>query len=255
MTGVSNLDDTISMQFTTKLRQRIGLSLSAIHYLAPFGRSHLCQTPFTLRFCQSSDPESNRERVKLLSEEPQNTETFPGAYKRIEFLPILNNGYSSDKQQRVLDTLVGIAESEECAKAFASAGLKSVKDLILGGLVVGSSSFLRDPDYNSTSGITEAARQLNLGAVGSTAAQGFTIRDILDDPRLGVQTNDGRARIFLNASAFGGGVLSLREVLVHELIHVAGKRGKDPSTIGAFFGEDDLSWFSPFYKNLLKACR
>jgi len=130
-----------------------------------------------------------------------------------------------------------------------------VKDLILGGMVIGPSTLLLHPDYNSTTGITEAARQRNVGAVGSTAAQGFTIRDILDDPRLGVQTSDGRARIFLNGSAFGGGALSLREVLVHELIHVAGVRGKDPGTLGAAFGSDDLDWYKPFYRNILAACK
>jgi len=58
----------------------------------------------------------------------------------------------------------------------------------------------------------------------------------------------------LNTSAFGGGALSLREELVHELIHGAGIRGRDPGLIRSLFGQDDLSWYS-HYNEILKACK
>jgi hypothetical protein len=107
-----------------------------------------------------------------------------------------------------------------------------------------------DPNNASRIGITEAARARDVGSVGSTSTQAITIRD---HPGYAPDTADGRARIFLNSSAFGGGVLSLQEVLAHELIHVAGVEGKPPGLLGSLLGRDDLSYYK-YYDSILKAC-
>lgn len=102
----------------------------------------------------------------------------------------------------------------------------------------------------SSIGITEAARARDLDQVGYTSVQGITIRD---HPGHDPDTTDGSARIFLNTSAFGGGYYSLQEVLVHELIHVAGVEGVDPGWFWEKIGYHDLSHFEG-HDEIMEAC-
>lgn len=97
--------------------------------------------------------------------------------------------------------------------------MNTVAGLIVNGIVIGPASLLSNPDNTQMIGITDYARQRDVSAVGSTAIQAFTIKNW---PGHKDDTLDTRARIFLNGSAFSGGKYYLREVLVHELLHVAG---------------------------------
>jgi len=142
--------------------------------------------------------------------------------------------------------------SQKCDDAFHNAGLASPADIIFKtGVTVGPASLLLNPDNARSIGITESARARDVGSVGSTAIQAITIRD---HAGYAPDTTDGRARIFLNASAFGGGVLSLQEVLAHEFIHVANIEGRPPGFFGTLLGHDDLSYYK-YYDSILKACR
>ena len=202
------------------------------------------------RWIPSYFTDSSGEVSEIGGEYTNPQESFPGAYGRIKFLRA-DESYGESKQQTILDTLVSLAENGNCAKAFKDAGLATIKDLIQGGLVIGGGSLLQDPRDAASIGITEAARARDAGAYASTAIQAVTVRD---HPGKTPDTTDGRPRIFLNASAFGGGALSLREVLTHELIHIAGADAKDPGILGTLLGRDDLSYYK-YYDSILKACK
>jgi RHS repeat-associated protein len=168
----------------------------------------------------------------------------------VKFLPAVGS-YDSRDEDLIRQTLTSIAQSTTCAAAFTKAGLNTVAGLILNGIVIGPATLLLSPDNVNMIGITEYARRRDVGAVGSTEIQAFTIRNVRGFAN---DTTDTRARIFLNSSAFRGGALSLREVLVHEFIHVAGVLPKPPGFFGQLFGEDDLSHYK-HYKEIMDACR
>lgn len=166
----------------------------------------------------------------------------------IKLLP----GFSDTIQQRILQTIRSISDNKNCAEAFRKNGLNPVAGLVVNGLVIGQATLLSNPDNTAMIGITEDARRRDLAGVGSTDIQAFTTKDWP-----GVRekyTTDGRARIFLNASAFGGGKLSLREVLVHEFLHVAGWPPAEVGFFGELTGKTDLSHYKN-YETIMAACK
>jgi hypothetical protein len=165
----------------------------------------------------------------------------------IKLLPGLN----PDQEKRIGDTLDSIKKSAKCAEAFAKAGLTDITGLILHGIVIGPATLLSNPDNTQMIGITEGARQHYVGVVGSTQIQAVTL---LNSPGYATETLDTRARIFLNASAFSGGTLSLREVLVHEFLHVAGWKAEDVGVLGTLLGKTDLSHYEK-YNEIMAACK
>ena len=183
--------------------------------------------------------------VSLGAQAPQNSD-------RLKFLTP-RGSYDENQEKLVRKTLGDIADNEKCAKAFIAAGLTDpLTNMIKKGLVIGPATLLTNPDNVNYIGVTEAARRRDVEYVGSTSVQAITIRD---HPGYLPDTTDGRARIFLNSSAFGGGRFSLREVLIHELIHVAGVDAKEPSWWGKTFrGEHDLSYYE-HYESIMEACK
>ncbi|HVQ36179.1 MAG TPA: RHS repeat-associated core domain-containing protein, partial [Pyrinomonadaceae bacterium] len=160
-------------------------------------------------------------------------------------------GFDSDREKEMLQTLEDMQRSSKCAEAFANAGLTAIAGLIQHGIVIGPATLLSNPANTQMIGITEHARQREVGAVGSTAIQAFTIRNwpgFIDD------TIDSRARIFLNSSAFRGGRHSLREVLAHEFLHVAGWRPEQVGIFGTLTGKTDLSHYAK-YDEIMAACK
>ena len=148
-------------------------------------------------------------------------------------------------------TLDSITESAKCAAAFAAAGLTDAAGLILHGIVIGSANLLLNSANTQMIGITDYARNRDLPAVGSVAIQAITINN---QPGKKPDTLDTRARVLLNNSAFGGGKYSLREVLVHELMHVAGWPGEQPGFFANIWGDTDLSHYDK-YDEIMEACK
>ena len=167
----------------------------------------------------------------------------------VEFLPRISDGYNAESEQRARDTFAEIVFSDQCAKAFKAAGLATPFDLMAKGIVVGSAQYLKTQALGAQAGITEGARLRDRGAIGSRGIQAFTARD-----KPGQQeTVDGRPRIFLNLSAFNGGTYSLREVLTHELIHVAGIPPQ-PGILGSLGLSHDLNGYE-HYDAIIMACK
>jgi YD repeat-containing protein len=204
---------------------------------------------------QGSDNRDRKKSKRRPRQDPRLSEPSPTTSQKskagVEFLPSVGS-YGEREREQVKETLANIVLSDPCAKAFKDAGLKTPFELLMKGIVIGPASLLTNPDNVNMIGITEQARQRDVHIVGSTSIQAITIRD---HPDHAPDTTDGRARIFLNASAFGGGVLPLREVLVHELIHVAGIEAKDPGFFGGYIlGRNDLSYYDK-YQAIIDACK
>lgn len=166
-----------------------------------------------------------------------------------EYLPP-GGSYGPGKEKDIKNALDNILYNGACADAFQRAGLETPAGIYSKGLVIGPATLLLDPNSVSRIGITEAARSRDVGSVGSTQIQAITIND---HPGYAPDTTDGRPRILLNASAFGGGALSLQGVLAHELVHAAGIIGKQPGFFGSLFGRHDLSYYK-HYDSIMKAC-
>jgi hypothetical protein len=163
----------------------------------------------------------------------------------IKFLP----GFSENQENEVYDTLQSIRESEPCAQAWAKYRGFTPGDLIDKGLLLGLAVLLRGS--NQQIGITEASRARHASIVGSVSVQAVTIRNW--PGYTNELLSDSRARVLLNLSAFGGGKYSLREVLVHELLHVSGWRGEVPGPWATLMGATDLSHFKD-YEKIMDAC-
>lgn len=141
--------------------------------------------------------------------------------------------------------------SEACLQAFKDAGfdLKALGDK---GFLIGSSTLLTDRSItDAQSGLSSAARQAAVQKLNSSSLYGLTIT--LNSG------SDQRPRMFFTQDAFtAGGVFSsaessLRQVLIHELIHAAGAQGKNPSW-WSWLGYDDLSYMQKQYNKIEKAC-
>jgi hypothetical protein len=107
--------------------------------------------------------------------------------------------------------------SDPCTSAFVSAGLTPPSDLLGRGVVIGPATLLANSSAENLRymGITEFARQRDVGYVGSNWTKAVTSRD---HPGYAPDTSDGRPRIFLNSSAFE----NLGDYLRHEFIHAGG---------------------------------
>ena len=151
---------------------------------------------------------------------------------RIEFLRdhTSNSSYGSGKEELIRSIVDGML-SDPCTKAFKDSGLTPPSKLLEKGVVIGPASLLNNSNAGNLKymGITESARKRDVGAFGSNSIKAIIVRD-----RSGIAfTDDGRPRIFLNASAFGA---SLGDYIRHEFIHAGGAPAK-PN----FFGSD-LYW-------------
>ena len=163
-------------------------------------------------------------------------------------------GFDTAQEERIRQTLNSIQENSRCAAAFAAALGIQPAGLIAQGIVIAHAGLLFNPDETQRIGISENARQraFKQGAVGSEGIQAFTFRNNYGPGYPTNDTVDPRARVLLNASAFSVGTYSLREVLVHELLHVA---GWPPSGwLRSKFNRTDLSHYDK-YDEVMAACK
>jgi hypothetical protein len=142
-----------------------------------------------------------------------------GPQNPVEFLQdhTSRSSYGPGKENEI-KRIVDRMTNDSCTKAFESAGLTSPKTLLGRGVVIGPASLLADSSRENLNymGITEFARQRDVGVYSSGTNRAVTIRD---HPNKIPDTVDGRPRIFLNASAFGS---DLGDYVRHEFIHAGG---------------------------------
>lgn len=141
-----------------------------------------------------------------------------------------------------------------CTQAFTDAGLRSPYDsVVISGVVFHPAEDLYIYRAKALGLRDERTRKAYAWAFGSGRAQAGTVSPV----RYGVVlTTDKRSRVFLHETAFYGesfwaGTFSLREVLIHEFIHVGGQ----PSTPG-WLGplRHDLAGFA-YYNQIMQACK
>ena len=138
---------------------------------------------------------------------------------RLEFLQD-NDGSTSygPRKEGLISQIIKSLLSDACNNKFAEAGLKTPRDLLRNGIVVGPSSLLLDASSANLRymGITEYARNRDAKNANHPRTSGVTIRDY---PGFKPDTVDGRPRIFLNTPAFDMLAYTIR----HEFIHAAGQ--------------------------------
>ena len=175
--------------------------------------------------------------------------SFAPQQSKLEFLPA-GGSYDKSQEELLRKTLGDIAiDNDKCAKAFHDAKLRDPLTLMIEiGLVFAPATSLRQPGTSlfGISGETLKRARLSTEAKGT---DGFTVTNREGDPR---------PMIFLNSYAFDGSGKSLREVLVHELIHAAGIpewEGAKWYYAGYQTGmADDLKYYE-HYKSIMDACR
>ncbi len=141
-----------------------------------------------------------------------------------------------------------------CTEAFITSGLRSPYEVVVTTGVV---------FRPSTDVYTHSARELGLRdertrkAYAMEFSSGRAQAGTVSPMRRGIAlTLDGRARVFLHDTAFYGesfwlGTISLREVLIHEFIHVGGQP-PTPGWLGPL--RHDLAGFA-HYSRIMQACK
>jgi hypothetical protein len=138
-----------------------------------------------------------------------------------------------------------------CTAAFFKAKLRSPLEVVTEeGVVIRPSVDLYKYSAEELGLVSDVTRREYCEEFSSCRSQAGTVSARLYGVR---RTTDGRGRVFLHDTAFQGewfifGRLSLRDVLVHEFIHVGGQ----PPTPGWFF-QHDLAGFE-HYDEIMQAC-
>lgn len=160
--------------------------------------------------------------------------------------------FTSQQRRQIMDEASSLF-TKQCSEAFIAADLLTPTEVVLNSEVV---------FYPATDLYIYDAGQLGLRAERTRKAYALEFSDghsqagTIRAKRRGVpMTTDGRPRIFLHDTAFYGesfllGTVPLREVLVHEFIHLGGQ----PQTYG-WLGplRHDLAGF-PHYNRIMEAC-
>lgn len=144
--------------------------------------------------------------------------------------------------------------TDRCTEAFITADLRSPYEVVVTtGVVFRPSTDVYTHSAGESGLRDERTRKAYAIAFSSGRAQAGTVTPM----RRGIAlTLDGRARVFLHETAFYGesfwlGTLSLREVLIHEFIHVGGQPPM-PGWLGPL--RHDLAGFA-HYSRVMRACK
>jgi hypothetical protein len=155
---------------------------------------------------------------------------------------------------KITNILFDIFGDPGCVEAFEAVGIDLAK-IWNKGFYIGSSTLITD------SGITDAQVKLPSHVRAAYRSrlknQGYFSKILASTITL--EGNDDIPRIFITHNALAPGLFSsveskLKDVLIHELIHVGGKPGQDPGW-WKFLGYDDLSYMQKEYQNILDQCR
>ncbi len=180
-------------------------------------------------------------------EQPEISVIDESFYYRIEFINF------NEKEKVLIREAMAPLATPRCNDAFRRAGLRSPLEVVLkDGVVIRPSYDLYRFPVKELGLVDDRTRRAYMDKFSSGNAQAGTVSAVLYGTR---RTLDGRARVFLHDTAFFESTLfrrlSLREVMVHEFIHVAGQ----PSTPG-WLGclQHDLAGFAP-YDETMEACQ
>jgi hypothetical protein len=155
---------------------------------------------------------------------------------------------------KITNMLMDIFGDEDCKKAFMDAGI-DLAAVWKTGFYIGSSTLITDnavtDAQTSLPGNVRQAYRDHLKANSGLFSKVVASTVFLE--------GDSRPRVFLTHNAIAPGFFSsaedtLKNVLIHELIHVGGKTGKD-SGIWKYLGYDDLSYMQREYKNIVRNCQ
>lgn len=157
------------------------------------------------------------------------------------------------QKQRIMDDASSLF-TKRCSEAFITADLLSPTEVVLNSEVIfRPSTDLYIYKARELGLRDELIRKTYAAQFSSGRAQAGVVRAM----RRGIpMTVDGRPRVFLHDTAFYGksillGTVPLREVLIHEFIHLGGQ----PQTYG-WLGPlgHDLEGF-PHYGRIMEACK
>ena len=161
--------------------------------------------------------------------------------------------FTPDEERRIREAMSPLFTGR-CSQAFADAGLRSPREVVLkSGVVFRPSADLYNYSARKLGLADERTRELYASEFSSGRAQAGTVSPMFKGVRL---TVDGRPHIYLHDTAFLGGSsffrrLELREVLIHESIHAVGQ----PPVPGWLRPlQHDLAGFA-HYNRIMKACR
>lgn len=156
--------------------------------------------------------------------------------------------YNEDERKRLEAELLAVIGSDKCAKAFGDAGLTMVPSIVMSGLVIAPASILANPGDSllGLTGDTLKAARLRVDTRNkANGHEAFTYT--------GNRDGDSRPIIFMNHGAFDGSGMPLREVIVHELMHAAGRPARDDYTVQMGVVHD-LYWDKD-YQKIIDACK
>jgi hypothetical protein len=161
--------------------------------------------------------------------------------------------FSPGRERQTVEAASSLFKGK-CTQAFTDAGLRSpYESVLISGVVFRPAEDLYIYSAKALGLRDERTRKVYAWAFSSGRAQAGTVSPL----RRGVAlTTDGRARVFLHETAFYGesfwlGTFSLREVLIHEFIHVGGQPSS-PGWLGPL--RHDLVGFA-HYNQIMQACK
>jgi hypothetical protein len=166
---------------------------------------------------------------------------------------IVLNHFSRGEATHIRAAMSTLA-TPRCTEEFDRAGLRSPLQVIIeDGVVMYRSEDLYLYSANQLGLVSEQTRHAYAVQFSSGRAQAGTVSATLFSTQL---TLDGRSRIFLHDTAFIGesfllGTYSLRDVLIHEFIHIGGQP-PTPGLLGSF--RHDLAGYK-YYDDIMAACQ
>jgi hypothetical protein len=162
----------------------------------------------------------------------------------------VNRAYNQDKWNPIiLKLLRELENAPPCENAFNEAGI-DLKQLLGNGIIIASADIM-GADTAEGLTLTEAAKNQGQHIVDDPNVPAFTTTNFNGQPQT---VTDGKPHIFLNAMAFSGGEVYLREVLAHELVHAGGFPPRKPGLIARLIGGQDLDYMGSSFKNIMRDC-
>jgi hypothetical protein len=182
-------------------------------------------------------------------EQPEIIVVDESFYYRIEFINF------DEKEKALIREAMTPLAAPRCNDAFRRAGLRSPLEVLLkDGVVIRPSYDLYRFTVKELGLVDERTRRVYMDQFSGGNAQAGTVSAVIYGTR---RTLDGRARVFLHDTAFLESTvyrrLSLRQVMVHEFIHVTGQP-PTPGWFGCLRRGRDLAGFAP-YDEIMEACR
>lgn len=150
-------------------------------------------------------------------------------------------GFSDDQSKTIVDSLVFMVMTKDCADAFKNANRQTPAEVIRDrGVVFAHNELLQSSANNKALGISEPVRN-RINSLQSVFSRGFTIFEL-----------PGPVYTFFNNGSFTSEAYPASEVMVHERIH-GSNVNPTYSLWGIFSGGHDLTGYA-HYDEILRSC-